>query len=108
MTRLMSAVATSLLILVATPAQVPAQGRSCEDLYASMMRNYERGSPRYMERRQQYAQQCQSGGGPRYHGGGRGGGGDCRELRAACLNKDRLGEQGEGNCRRYRESCRGR
>jgi hypothetical protein len=31
---------------------------------------------------------------------------DCRELRAACLNKDRLGEQGEGNCRRYRAACR--
>jgi hypothetical protein len=22
------------------------------------------------------------------------------------LNKDRMGEQGEGNCRRYRETCR--
>jgi hypothetical protein len=32
----------------------------------------------------------------------------CRELRAACLNKNRLGEQGEGNCRRYRQTCRGR
>jgi hypothetical protein len=32
----------------------------------------------------------------------------CRELRAACLNKERLGEQGEGNCRRYRQTCRGR
>ena len=31
---------------------------------------------------------------------------DCRQLRAACLNKDRLGEQGEGNCRRYRAACR--
>ena len=30
----------------------------------------------------------------------------CGELRAACLNKDRLGEQGEGNCRRYRQTCR--
>jgi hypothetical protein len=34
------------------------------------------------------------------------GGPDCRELRAACLNKERLGEQGEGNCRRYRRLCR--
>jgi hypothetical protein len=33
-------------------------------------------------------------------------GGMCEELRAACLNKDRLGEQGEGNCRRYRRTCR--
>jgi hypothetical protein len=31
---------------------------------------------------------------------------DCQELRAACLNKERLGEQGEGNCRRYRQLCR--
>ena len=31
---------------------------------------------------------------------------DCRQLRAACLNKERLGEQGEGNCRRYRSLCR--
>jgi hypothetical protein len=30
----------------------------------------------------------------------------CEELRVACLNKDRLGEQGEGNCRRYRQTCR--
>jgi hypothetical protein len=33
------------------------------------------------------------------------GGGQCEELRRACENKDRLGEQGEGNCRRYRETC---
>ena len=31
---------------------------------------------------------------------------NCEELRYACLNKERLGEQGEGNCRRYRELCR--
>jgi hypothetical protein len=31
---------------------------------------------------------------------------DCRSLRLACMNKDRLGEQGEGNCRRYRQACR--
>jgi hypothetical protein len=34
------------------------------------------------------------------------GGGRCAELRRACLNKERLGEQGEGNCRRYRAQCR--
>jgi hypothetical protein len=28
-------------------------------------------------------------------------------LRQACLNKDRLGEQGEGNCRKYRQTCKG-
>lgn len=31
--------------------------------------------------------------------------GECGELRAACENKGRLGERGEGNCRRYRETC---
>jgi hypothetical protein len=31
---------------------------------------------------------------------------DCRELRAACLNKEQRGEVGEGNCRRYRRLCR--
>jgi hypothetical protein len=31
--------------------------------------------------------------------------GDCEELRLACLHKEELGEEGEGNCRRYRETC---
>jgi hypothetical protein len=31
--------------------------------------------------------------------------GDCEELRRACLHKDELGEEGEGNCRRFRETC---
>jgi hypothetical protein len=30
---------------------------------------------------------------------------DCKELRRACLHKDELGEQGQGNCQRYRETC---
>jgi hypothetical protein len=30
----------------------------------------------------------------------------CAELRAACLNKERVGEEGMGHCRRYRETCR--
>jgi hypothetical protein len=33
------------------------------------------------------------------------GGAQCEQLRRACENKDALGERGEGNCRRYRESC---
>jgi hypothetical protein len=33
------------------------------------------------------------------------GGGDCRELRAACMHKEELGETGQGNCQRYRELC---
>lgn len=32
-------------------------------------------------------------------------GGQCRELRAACMYKEDLGEVGQGNCRRYRENC---
>ena len=36
------------------------------------------------------------------------GGDDCRELRLACLHKDELGEQGQGNCQRYRENCQNR
>jgi hypothetical protein len=31
---------------------------------------------------------------------------DCEKLRWACLHKDELGEEGEGNCRRYRETCK--
>ena len=31
--------------------------------------------------------------------------GECEQLRRACENKDMLGERGEGNCRRYRETC---
>jgi hypothetical protein len=30
---------------------------------------------------------------------------DCRDLRRACLQKEHLGEQGQGNCKRYREMC---
>jgi hypothetical protein len=30
----------------------------------------------------------------------------CDELRRACLNKNRLGEKGEGNCQRYRTECK--
>jgi hypothetical protein len=33
------------------------------------------------------------------------GGGECRELRAACMHKEELGETGQGNCQRYREVC---
>jgi hypothetical protein len=32
--------------------------------------------------------------------------GECEELRRACLHKDELGEEGEGNCRRFRETCK--
>lgn len=32
----------------------------------------------------------------------------CSQLRAACVYKDRLGEQGAGNCERYRATCQTR
>lgn len=32
----------------------------------------------------------------------------CYELRAACMKKHQLGEEGQGNCQRYRAECRGR
>jgi hypothetical protein len=43
----------------------------------------------------------------RHHGYeySRGYGGQCRELRLACLHKEELGEQGQGNCERYRSIC---
>jgi hypothetical protein len=44
-------------------------------------------------------------GGVRVYDGRGGGGGQCEQLRRACENKDALGERGEGNCRRYRETC---
>jgi hypothetical protein len=31
---------------------------------------------------------------------------ECEELRRACLHKEELGEEGQGNCRRYREICK--
>jgi hypothetical protein len=40
------------------------------------------------------------------HGRGAAQSQECEELRSACLHKDQLGEQGEGNCRRYRETCK--
>ena len=53
-----------------------------------------------------FSQSIQIGpGGVRIDDGRGRGGGQCEELRLACENKDRLGEQGEGNCRRYRETC---
>ena len=42
-----------------------------------------------------------------YYQGRAGWGGRCAELRQACLHKEELGEQGQGNCRRYRHYCRG-
>jgi hypothetical protein len=42
-----------------------------------------------------------------YHHRQRGYAPDCRELRAACMHKEELGEQGRGNCQRYRQLCQG-
>ena len=83
----------------------PAQAQSsCPDLYGRMMGAYQNegpGSPRYNELRSRYAERC----GPGREGRSRHGGGQCEELRLACENRNQLGERGEGNCRRYRETC---
>lgn len=42
---------------------------------------------------------------PPYYQGRSISGGQCRELRRACLHKEELGEEGQGNCRRYRQIC---
>lgn len=121
-TRLALAVAASVLVLSATP--VPASAQSCPDLRARMMEAFGTGSPRYAELRARYAERCERGpdrrgdrwgrgdgrddwrGEDRGEGPGRGQSAMCRELRQACLNRDQLGERGEGNCRQYREVCR--
>jgi hypothetical protein len=95
-----------LLLLAATLSPAMAQ-RSCAELHARMMGAYQQGSGRYMELRQRYEARC-GGGGEEFSGRRHGGGasGMCEELRQACMQKERLGERGEGNCRRYREICR--
>ena len=30
---------------------------------------------------------------------------NCHEMREACLNKEELGERGQGNCQQYRRMC---
>jgi len=30
---------------------------------------------------------------------------DCLDLQRACLDKDAIGERGQGNCKRYRDQC---
>jgi hypothetical protein len=40
-----------------------------------------------------------------YHHGRSVGRANCAELRQACLHKEELGEQGQGNCGRYRRMC---
>lgn len=53
-----------------------------------------------------FAQSIEIGpGGVRVDDGRGRGGGQCEQLRRACEAKDQLGERGEGNCRRYRETC---
>jgi hypothetical protein len=90
----------ALIAILLSPSTARAQGfeigpggvrvyGQCE----SLRRSCERGQGGCS----QYWNTCQSSA----HGGSL-----CAELRAACLNKERLGEEGMGNCRRYRETCR--
>ena len=94
-----------LLLLAATGFPALAQ-RDCTDLHARMMGAYTQGSPRYDELRQRYERRCSGDGHEYARPRGQGAHRMCEELREACLQKERLGERGEGNCRRYREACR--
>ena len=93
------------VFLLATGTLPASAQRSCGDLYnqtISVRQSYGPASPQYAEIVNRYNARCAASAAPAR----RGGGGECEELRAACLRKDQLGEQGEGNCRRYREICR--
>jgi hypothetical protein len=96
------ALLTGAFLLIGYAAPAPAQG-FCPDLYNRMEAYRYSGpaSPQYNELRSRYAERCASGPRAQDHRGG----GQCEELRLACENRRQLGEQGEGNCRRYRETC---
>ena len=100
-----SAAAITFGILLLAVGALPASAqRSCTDLYNRTMTTYQSygpQSPQYAQMLSQYNARCAASSGP----AARRGGGQCEELRLACENKDRLGEQGEGNCRRYRQTC---
>ena len=110
-------VAANLFLITAIPTPASAQGSGCRALYGEMMQTLQERGPqsgRYNRLWNEYQQRCEGreerrgedwreGREGRDRGPGRG---QCEELRKACLNKDQLGEQGEGNCRRYRQTCR--
>jgi hypothetical protein len=84
---------------------LPVSAQSCPDLYNRMMGAYQSGAPQYGEMLNRYNARCAASapaGTPTRRAGNQ-----CEELRLACENKDRLGEQGEGNCRKYRQTCQG-
>jgi hypothetical protein len=89
-------------MLLLNSGALPAAAQSCGELYNRMMGAYQAGSPQYAEMLSRYNARCAGAPAP----GPRRAGGQCEELRIACMHKDQLGEQGEGNCRRYRETCR--
>src|SRR3954453_7374383 len=92
----LSAIAAVLLL---ASGSLTASAQSCGEFYKRVMGAYQAGSPQYAEMLERYNARC-GGRAP-----ARGAGGQCEELRLACENRDRLGEQGEGNCRRYRQTC---
>src|SRR5215208_5415977 len=92
------------IVLLATGTLPASAQRSCGDLYnqtITVRQTYGPASPQYAEIVNRYNARCAAS----QAAPARRGGGECEELRAACLRKDQLGEQGEGNCRRYREIC---
>jgi hypothetical protein len=99
-------VAAGIFLLAGGTLPAMAQG-SCPDLYNRMMGAHQSFGPQsgqYLELYNRYTQRCMSqSGGPVSRPGPRGP--QCEELRLACENKAQLGERGEGNCRKYRETC---
>jgi hypothetical protein len=94
---------TAIMFGLAAGALPASAQQGCVDMYNRMM-SQGPGSPQYMELFNRYTERCTGSSAPA-RSSGRRAGGQCEELRLACENKDRLGEQGEGNCRRYRQTC---
>jgi hypothetical protein len=105
-TRKLAASLIAGIFLLAAGA-LPASAQTCTDLYNRMMGTYQSagpGSPQYAEMLNRYNARCAASSAP-VGAPARRAGSQCEELRLACENRDRLGEQGEGNCRRYRQTC---
>ena len=99
-----ASMAAAMFILAGSSHPSSAQ-RGCVSLYnetMSVRQSYGPYSPQYAEIVNRYNARCGRSAAPA------GRGGQCEELRLACENRERLGEQGEGNCRRYREVCQQR
>src|SRR5437762_9962576 len=103
--KLVATMAAGIFLLANSVLPAAAQRDACADLYNRTMATYQSygpQSPQYAEMLNRYNTRCSA---PAGGAAARRGGGQCEELRLACQNRDRLGEQGEGNCQRYRQTC---